>query len=55
VQAGAAIMVRGDERISCSAGDVLYVPAKTAHCFESFTNDFRTWVIYLRAHERDRG
>ncbi|MET0660466.1 MAG: cupin domain-containing protein [Steroidobacteraceae bacterium] len=48
VQSGAAILWRNERRVSCAAGDVLYVPARMSHRFESFSADFRTWVIYLR-------
>ena len=27
-------------------GDFLFVPAGIEHRFESFTNDFATWVIF---------
>lgn len=50
IQCGAAILRRGEERVTCAAGDVLYVPAGMPHRFESFSNDFRTWVIYVRPH-----
>jgi len=50
IQSGAAILDRNGERVSCNAGDVLYVPARMPHRFESHTSDFRTWVIYVRAH-----
>ena len=49
VLAGVAILDRDGERVTCGAGDVLYVPARTQHRFESFSNDFRTWVVYMRA------
>jgi uncharacterized RmlC-like cupin family protein len=29
------------------AGDVLFVPAQVPHCFESFSDDFQTWVIFF--------
>lgn len=34
------------ERISFSAGDLLFVPAGDEHRFENFTEDFATWVIF---------
>ncbi|MET0985009.1 MAG: cupin domain-containing protein [Steroidobacteraceae bacterium] len=49
VQSGAAILWRNEQRVACGAGDVLYVPAHMPHRFESFSTDFRTWVIYLRS------
>lgn len=48
ILSGVAILDRNGERIPCGAGDVLYVPADTPHTFESFSGDFRTWVIYIR-------
>jgi mannose-6-phosphate isomerase-like protein (cupin superfamily) len=50
IQSGAAILDRNGERVACGAGDVLYVPAGMTHRFESYSSDFRTWVIYVRAH-----
>lgn len=47
IQCGAAVLLRNEQRITCAAGDVIYVPAGMPHRFESFSNDFRTWVIYL--------
>jgi|HigsolmetaGSP12D_1036236.scaffolds.fasta_scaffold00026_46 Mannose-6-phosphate isomerase len=29
------------------AGDVLFVPARTPHRFEAFTEDFAAWVIFF--------
>lgn len=46
VAAGRSRFVRGDERIDCSAGDALFVPAGMKHRFEDFTDDFRTWVVF---------
>ena len=50
IQSGAAILDRNGERVPCGTGDVVYVPANTPHRFVSFSNDFRTWVIYIRPH-----
>ena len=33
-------------------GDVLFVPAGVEHRFEKFTEDFKTWVIFYGAMER---
>ncbi len=49
VISGAAILLMNDERIPCSTGDVLYVPAFTDHRFEAHSQDFRTWVIFVRS------
>jgi mannose-6-phosphate isomerase-like protein (cupin superfamily) len=48
VLSGAAILDLAGERVTCGAGDLLYVPAGKEHRFESFSNDFRTWVVYMR-------
>ena len=37
---------RDGESLECKAGDVLFVPAGMPHQFESFTDDFATWVIF---------
>lgn len=50
VNAEPAILDRSGARVACSAGDVIYVPARMPHRFESHSNDFRTWVIYVRPH-----
>ena len=50
IQSGAAILDRSGKRVACSAGDVHYIPAGMPHRFESHSNDFRTWVIYVRPH-----
>ena len=50
IQSGTAILDRSGQCVTCSAGDVLYVPAGMPHRFESHSNDFRTWVIYLSSH-----
>lgn len=47
VLSGAGVLIRGAERIPCGPGDVLFVPARTEHRFESFSEDFRLWVIYF--------
>ncbi len=49
VLSGVAILDRNGERVTCAPGDVICVPAGLAHRFESFSSDFRTWVVYLHA------
>jgi hypothetical protein len=44
---GAGILNRGGDRIPCSAGDVVYVPANSEHGFEAVREDFRTWALFL--------
>ncbi len=35
-----------EKKLTCSKGDVLFVPAGMEHCFENFSEDFATWVIF---------
>ncbi|MEZ5344538.1 MAG: cupin domain-containing protein [Pyrinomonadaceae bacterium] len=37
----------GEKRISCTAGDALYVPAGVSHRFENFTDDFAAWAVFF--------
>lgn len=37
---------RAGEILDCRAGDVLFVPARMAHRFEHFSDDFATWLIF---------
>lgn len=46
VTKGSAVFYRGDERVNCTMGDVLFVPAGMIHRFEGFTPDFETWVVF---------
>jgi len=46
INRGSASFARGAERIECQAGDVLFVPAGMAHRFESFGDDFESWVVF---------
>jgi len=43
---GNSTFFRNGERINCSAGDILFVPAGMEHRFENFSEDFETWVIF---------
>jgi mannose-6-phosphate isomerase-like protein (cupin superfamily) len=36
----------GTERFDFSPGDCFFVPARMDHCFESFSPDFATWVVF---------
>ena len=47
VVSGSGSFRRGDETIPFIAGDVLFVPAQVPHRFESFSDDFQTWVIFF--------
>ncbi|MFC4172796.1 cupin domain-containing protein [Microvirga sp. GCM10011540] len=46
VTSGHGTFSRGDELVSFGPGDLLYVPAYVPHRFETFSDDFKTWVIF---------
>jgi mannose-6-phosphate isomerase-like protein (cupin superfamily) len=46
IASGNGTFFRDGQRVSCKAGDVLFVPAGIEHRFENFSNDFATWVIF---------
>ncbi|MDX1374052.1 MAG: cupin domain-containing protein [Burkholderiales bacterium] len=46
VASGRGVLVRGADRVSFEAGDMLFVPAKMEHRFEDFSPDFATWVMF---------
>ena len=35
-----------NHRFPCENGDAFYIPAKTDHHFENFTDDFATWAVF---------
>ncbi len=41
-----SLLVQGEDRVSFGPGDALFVPAGTVHCFEEFSDDFATWVMF---------
>lgn len=45
VVSGTSGFVRGRERITCAAGDAIFVPAGMAHRFVGMSEGFRTWVV----------
>ena len=47
IAAGTGVFRRGSDRVSFGPGDFLFVPAGVSHAFETFTNDFKTWVIFF--------
>ena len=47
VVGGKGELIIEDERFSCETGDAFFVPAKAAHHFENFTDDFATWAIFF--------
>ncbi|SON55477.1 putative mannose-6-phosphate isomerase [Hartmannibacter diazotrophicus] len=46
VATGTGTFSRGDELVDFGPGDLLYVPAYVPHRFESFSDDFKVWVIF---------
>jgi mannose-6-phosphate isomerase-like protein (cupin superfamily) len=46
VLSGSGTLVLDDSSILFSQGDVLFVPARQHHHFESFTPDLVTWAIF---------
>ena len=55
VISGSGHFVNGDTRHPFEPGEVLFVPAGVEHRFESFTDDFATWVFfYGPGGRRDR-
>ena len=46
VISGSGYFVNGDSREAFAAGEMLFVPAGVVHRFESFTDDFATWVMF---------
>jgi mannose-6-phosphate isomerase-like protein (cupin superfamily) len=47
IAAGAGVFRRGADRVPFGPGDFLFVAAGVSHAFETFTNDFKTWVIFF--------
>jgi mannose-6-phosphate isomerase-like protein (cupin superfamily) len=47
VAAGAGVFRRGAERVPFGPGDFLFVAAGVSHAFETFSSDFKTWVIFF--------
>ncbi len=41
-----SLPVLGEERVTFTAGDVLFVPAGTEHRFEQTSPDFSTWIVF---------
>jgi len=43
---GTGSFFRGQEKVRFNPGDLLFVPAKMEHRFESFSDGFATWVFF---------
>lgn len=46
VTGGQGTFVVSGQRVPFGPGDVLFAPAAAEHRFESFSDDFATWVIF---------
>ena len=46
VASGRGTFFVGGQRVPFGPGDVLFVAAKVEHRFESFSDDFATWVVF---------
>ena len=46
VIAGTGRFVRNGESVQFGPSDVLFAAAHEAHCFEAFTEEFATWVVF---------
>jgi mannose-6-phosphate isomerase-like protein (cupin superfamily) len=47
IASGGGTFRRGGETVTFATGDVLFVPAHMDHRFETFSDDFQTWVIFF--------
>jgi mannose-6-phosphate isomerase-like protein (cupin superfamily) len=43
---GRGVLLVGEDRVSFTAHDVLFVPAGVVHRFEDFDDDLVTWAIF---------
>ena len=41
-----SLPIQGEERVRFGPGDALFVAAGTTHCFEEFSDDFATWIVF---------
>jgi mannose-6-phosphate isomerase-like protein (cupin superfamily) len=47
VAIGSGSIVTPEGERHCAAGDMIFVPARTVHRFEKFSDDFATWVVFF--------
>jgi mannose-6-phosphate isomerase-like protein (cupin superfamily) len=47
IASGSGTFRRGDKTLDFATGDTLFVPAFLPHRFESWSDDFKTWVIFF--------
>jgi mannose-6-phosphate isomerase-like protein (cupin superfamily) len=50
IQRGQGDLVINGQRFDATAGDAFFVAAGVAHCFENFSEDFVTWVVFYGEH-----
>jgi mannose-6-phosphate isomerase-like protein (cupin superfamily) len=46
VASGSGTYRHADERVPFETGDFLFAEAGVPHCFENFSDDFATWVLF---------
>ncbi len=47
IACGTGELIIGSENFPCKTGDTFFVPAKTEHHFENFSDDFAAWTIFF--------
>jgi mannose-6-phosphate isomerase-like protein (cupin superfamily) len=50
IHSGSGQIIINGQRFDAAAGDAFFVAAGVAHCFENFSNDFVTWVVFYGPH-----
>jgi len=50
VHRGTAQLVLNGQRMPAAAGDAFFVAANAEHCFENYSADFVTWVVFYGEH-----
>lgn len=46
IHSGTGQIIINEQRFDAAAGDAFFVAAGVKHCFENFSNDFVTWVVF---------
>ena len=46
VHSGTAELVMNGQRFAAAVGDAFFVATRVVHCFENFSEDFTTWVVF---------
>jgi mannose-6-phosphate isomerase-like protein (cupin superfamily) len=55
VVSGTGTFVNGADRTRFKPGDALFAAAGQVHCFENFSDDFATWVVFYGAKGGESG